>query len=52
MSVYLEPVVYDELREIAHHKRAKMHTLILTAIDMLFKAEGSPSIAELLKNSG
>jgi len=51
MSVNIEPVVYDEFREIAHHKRRIMHSLIRTAIDMLFKAEGSPSIEELLKNS-
>ena len=49
MSLYLEPEVYEELRELAHRKRTKMHPLILSAIDMLFRAEGSPSIDELLR---
>jgi hypothetical protein len=29
MSVYLDPAVYDQLRDIAHTERTKMHPLIL-----------------------
>ena len=47
MSVYLEPPVYDQLREIAHAERTKMHGLMLEALDLLFKQRGARSIAQL-----
>ncbi|GJD34458.1 ribbon-helix-helix domain-containing protein [Methylobacterium aerolatum] len=49
MSVYLEPPVYDQLRDLAHAERTKMHGLMLEALDLLFKQRGSRSIAQLLK---
>lgn len=47
MSVYLEPPVYDQLRDIAHAERAKMHGLMLEALDLLFKQRGARSIEQL-----
>jgi hypothetical protein len=52
LSVYLEPEVYDRLRDIAHEERTKLHTLVLEAIDMLLKRRGQPSIKELIKKNG
>jgi hypothetical protein len=47
MSVYLEPPVYDQLRDLAHAERTKMHGLMLEALDLLFKQRGARSIAQL-----
>lgn len=47
MSVYLEPPVYDQLRDLAYAERAKMHGLMLEALDLLFKQRGARSIAQL-----
>ena len=47
MSVYLEPPVYDQLRELAHAERTKMHALMLEALDLLFKQRGARSIAQI-----
>lgn len=47
MSVYLEPAVYDQLRDIAHAERAKMHGLMLEALDLLFRQRGARSIAQI-----
>lgn len=47
MSVYLEPPVYDQLRDLAYAERTKMHGLMLEALDLLFKQRGSRSIAQL-----
>ena len=47
MSVYLEPPVYDQLRELAHAERTKMHALMIEALDLLFKQRGSISIDQL-----
>ncbi|NEU11343.1 hypothetical protein G3T14_04280 [Methylobacterium sp. BTF04] len=47
MSVYLEPPVYDQLRDIAHAERTKMHGLMLEALDLLFKQRGARSIDHL-----
>ncbi|KQP62262.1 hypothetical protein ASF41_22630 [Methylobacterium sp. Leaf111] len=52
MSVYLEPPVYDQLRDIAHAERAKMHGLMLEALDLLFKQRGARSIAQLNEPDG
>ncbi|GJE39060.1 ribbon-helix-helix domain-containing protein [Methylobacterium persicinum] len=47
MSVYLEPPVYDQLRDLAYAERTKMHGLMLEALDLLFKQRGARSIAQL-----
>jgi hypothetical protein len=47
MSVYLEPAVHDQLRDIAHAERKKMHSLILEGLDLLFKKRGASSIKQL-----
>ncbi|SER02448.1 hypothetical protein SAMN05216548_11082 [Faunimonas pinastri] len=49
LSVYLEPPVYDQLRDLAYTERSKIHTLMLEALDMLFTQRGVPSIRELEK---
>lgn len=51
MSVYLEPQVYDQLRDLAYAERAKMHGLMLEALDLLFKQRGARSIAQLSEPS-
>jgi hypothetical protein len=52
LSVYLEPPVYDALRDLAHEERTKLHPLILEAIDLLLKKRGAPSIRELTRKAG
>jgi hypothetical protein len=52
MSVYIEPPVYDRLRDIAHEERVKMHALFLEAVDLLLKKRGAPSIRELTRKAG
>lgn len=47
MSVYLEPPVYDQLRELAFAERTKMHALMLEALDMLFKQRGARPIEQI-----
>ncbi|MCJ2093024.1 MULTISPECIES: ribbon-helix-helix domain-containing protein [unclassified Methylobacterium] len=47
MSVYLEPPVYDQLRDLAYAERTKMHALMLEGLDLLFKQRGARSIAQL-----
>ncbi len=51
MSVYLEPPVYDQLRDLAHAERTKMHGLMLEALDLLFKQRGARSIEQVLGES-
>ncbi|MEA1834579.1 ribbon-helix-helix domain-containing protein [Methylobacterium durans] len=50
MSVYLEPPVYDQLRDLAYAERTKMHALMLEALDLLFKQRGARSIEQLNEN--
>jgi hypothetical protein len=52
LSVYLEPEVYDRLRDIAHDERTKLHALLLEAVDLLLKRRGQPSIKELIRKNG
>lgn len=52
MSVYLEPPVYDQLRDIAHAERTKIHPLMLEALDMLFRQRGARSIRQLMEDRG
>jgi hypothetical protein len=47
LSVYLEPAVYDQLRDIAYSERTKIHPLMLEALDLLFSQRGARSIREL-----
>jgi hypothetical protein len=47
LSVYLEPAVYDQLRDIAYVERTKIHPLMLEALDLLFRQRGARSIGEL-----
>ena len=51
LSVYLEPPVYDQLRDIAYTERTKIHQLMLEALDLLFKARGALSIAQLTEEN-
>jgi hypothetical protein len=47
LSVYLDPAVYDQLRDIAYTERTKMHPLMLEALDLLFRKRGALSIKEI-----
>ena len=47
LSVYLEPPVYDQLRDLAYTERTKIHPLMLEALDLLFKQRGALSIKHL-----
>jgi hypothetical protein len=47
LSVYLEPPVYDQLRDIAYTERTKIHQLMLEGLDLLFKNRGALSIQQL-----
>lgn len=49
LSVYLEPPVHDQLRDIAYTERTKIHQLMLEALDLLFKARGALSIDQLTR---
>jgi hypothetical protein len=51
MSVYLEPPVYDQLRDLAYAERTKIHPLMLEALDLLFKQRGALAINQLLANA-
>jgi hypothetical protein len=52
LSVYLDPAVYDQLRDIAYTERTKIHPLMLEALDLLFSKRGALSIRELEARSG
>ena len=47
LSVYLEPSVHDQLRDLAYTERTKIHGLMLEALDLLFQKRGARSIAQL-----
>jgi hypothetical protein len=47
LSVYLEPAVHDQLRDIAFTERTKIHQLMLEGLDLLFKNRGARSIQQL-----
>ncbi len=51
LSLYLEQPVYDQIREIAHVERVKMHQLVVEGIDLLFRKRGQPPIRELMKKA-
>ena len=46
-TVYLPPAVHDQLRELAFSERVKMHALLMEGLDLVFKARGLKSLAEL-----
>ena len=52
LSVYLEPAVYDQLRDLAYTERTKIHALMLEAVDLLFKNRGALSIRQLTAPKG
>jgi hypothetical protein len=39
--------VHDQLRDLAHAERTKIHALMLEALDLLFQKRGARSIAQL-----
>ena len=45
VSVYLEPVTYEQLRAIAYAERTKMHSLILEGIEMVMKKRAKRNAA-------
>ncbi len=47
LSVYLEPAVHEQLRELAYTERTKIHQLMLEALDLLFQKRGALSINQL-----
>jgi hypothetical protein len=52
LSVYLEPPVHDQLRDLAYTERTKIHALMLEAVDLLFKQRGALSIRQLTGPKG
>jgi hypothetical protein len=48
-SAYLSEPVYEQLRELAHVERQKMHDYLMEGLDSVFRKRGLPSIAELEK---
>ena len=52
LSVYLDPAVYEQLRDIAYTERTKIHPLMLEALDLLFGKRGALPIRELEGRSG
>jgi hypothetical protein len=49
LTMYLEGPVYDQLRELAHAERKKLHPLLREGLDLLFKNRGLKSLAQLEK---
>jgi hypothetical protein len=49
-STYLEPPVYDALRDIAHAERVKIHALLLEGVDLVLKKRGMPSVEKLMSS--
>ena len=48
-TLYLAPAVHEQLRELAFHERAKMHSLVIEGLDRVFSDRGLPSITDLKK---
>lgn len=46
-TVYLPIKVHEQLRRLAFDERAKMHDYLLEGLDLVFRARGLRSIAEL-----
>jgi hypothetical protein len=47
LSVYAPMAAYEQLRQLAHDERNKMHDYLLLGLDLVFRQKGLPSIAEL-----
>src|SRR5262245_20093387 len=47
LSVYAPLAAYEQLRQLAHDERKKMHDYLLLGLDLVFRQKGLPSIAEL-----
>ena len=45
LTLYLDPEVYDRLRDIAHEERTKMHPLILEGIALMMKKRSKRTAA-------
>lgn len=45
LTLYLDPEVYDRLRDIAHEERTKMHPLILEGIALMMKKRSKRNAA-------
>jgi hypothetical protein len=46
-TVYLPIKVHEQLRRLAFDERARMHDYLLEGLDLVFRARGLRSIAEL-----
>jgi predicted HicB family RNase H-like nuclease len=45
LTLRLQPVVHDQLREMAFKARRSQHALLLDALNLLFEKHGKPPIA-------
>jgi hypothetical protein len=48
-TLYLPVAVHEQLSDLAHSQKVKMHTLALEGLDAVFRRHGLKSIAELTK---
>jgi hypothetical protein len=48
-TVYLPPVVHEQLRELAFAERVKMHALLMEGLDLVFRARGLKPLSELTR---
>jgi hypothetical protein len=48
-TVYLQPAVHDQLRELAFAERVKMHSILMEGLDLVFKARGLKPLSELAR---
>ena len=48
-TAYLKLPVYEQLRRLAFEERHKMHDYLMEGLDLVFRARGLPSVAELEK---
>jgi len=51
-TAYLPEAVHEQLRLLAFEERRKMHSYIMEGLDLVFRARGLPSIAELTGSDG
>jgi hypothetical protein len=52
LSVYAPLAGYEQLRQLAHDERKKMHDYLLLGLDLVFRQKGLPSMAELKARDG
>jgi hypothetical protein len=52
LSVYAPLAAYEQLRQLAHDERGKMHDYLIEGLDLVFRQKGLPSIAELKSRGG